>query len=333
MRNIALACLIACTPTETDTAEGDLATIGGIACPASVLEYRERADPTADSRQVTRYDAEGREASWEVDAGYDGDLDVRHTYSWTDDGQLLLHVIDLGPDGVADQTRELSYDEDGRVRSDRFATAPAVADWDYEAAYAYDTFGELARYEVDIGLDGDLDHLEAWTRDADGRLVSADWTEGGLTLRTTYQYDSDGLLTRVDVDRDGDAASDGWTLYSWSAEAWLTGVETGGPDPTPTNRWVHTLDAGGQPILTTYDAGADGVADEQTRFTYDASGALVRREVDAAADEVTEYVADGSVEVRHERTYDPTGRPLTVQHDDDAAGTVDQSWLTTYVDC
>lgn len=223
---------------------------------------------------------------------------------------------DRDADGGADNRWTYTYDDSGNVVLEQWdSRADGVIDT--STAFAYDEDGNpLVEEHLDsIGVPSR--HL--YTYDTSGRLVREEvfyGDPGQLLYYDVYEFDENGNLLREEGFNGRDNASTRRTIYTYDADEQLVKKEeyqhfciewevfTG---DVVARRTVYTYDGDGDPSLEEVDGSecevADGVVDVSHQRTFDASGNLLV--------EITEY--KGRSTVRKVHTYDEQGNRLKIE--------------------
>lgn len=236
-----------------------------------------------------------------VDA--EGDTVYRERYEYDEAGRVVGSTTDADGDGAADSGWRIEYDDAGqavRYASDEDGDGAPEAVTTYE----YDEAGRLVRFDMDADADGFVDRISRITRECIAgepcELYRSETAEDRRyrPLRWDDTYEEDRRLERV-LDRDADGSVDERTTYLYDDEGVLQRIEfdedaDGRVDSTAT---VTSRDAEGRPLRLRYRRGGDVVATEA--YTYDDAGNPVSRTVTDA---------DGNVLTREAYEYDADGR-------------------------
>ncbi len=150
----------------------------------------------------TRCQTEGRRESL-VDLNQDDVADVRKVYMKTNDTEVLVcREADLNFDGTKDVF--YFFDEQGQLARDE-------VDLDYDgqidiiSTYAK---GKVIKQEIDTNSDGVVDRVRYLEEDVPIR-VEGD-TDGDRRI-DYWEYYEGGKLVRIGIDEDGDGRADSWS--------------------------------------------------------------------------------------------------------------------------
>jgi hypothetical protein len=183
--------------------------------------------------------------------------------------------------------------------------------------------GRTVRITVDLDADGQADSVTEYTLDEHGRVTvravddGADGVPDYVVWRTLRE---DGQVATEDHDTDGDGTVDQRGSYSYDAMGYLQLVEDdygldGVVDVVTAVR--YTLDARGLPIRRELDMLGDGLIEGRLVWEWDEQERLVGAGWDNDGDGVP------GPSVRYE--YGDDGRWVAAHHDGDGDGAVDES--------
>ena len=294
--------------------------------------------------------------------GVDGDGNVtyykegsdsyRSTYD--DNGNLLSHVTDYGDDGVDDAIMTYTYDSRGNLLN---TSTDSNADGTPNriSSYTYDATGNQLSYTLDSNGDGVQDAAYSYTYDSNFHLLTEayyqgtssvakrvysysytpegrreteehdDNNDGTADYRATYAYDADGNLTTASYDNNGDGKDDEVNYFTYDAAGNLlsrgTDSNNDGSIDNTLLTWTYQL-LSNLMLSSSYDANADGVADNAGYYTYNSDG----REVGYESDDN----GDGVIDFAEARAYDVDGNLINDERDYGNDGVVDESETMTY---
>jgi len=249
------------------------------ACSLQVTIQYEGYGTTASS--VLTYDEDDNLLLQE---GFDGDGVLERLESWTydDEGNLIVHELDYGADDDIDGRYTATWDGDSRLLTETWEDDIASGKMG-TANYTWGSAGRLLTQEVHTGFEEDrTDFLESYAYDSAGRIIEVQYdsgADGSPEQVARYVYDGDDL---VQLD-----------------EEHHSGV----------NRTTWTYDDRGNALTETRDYGTDGVADQLLAWTWDAADNMLTA--------TTDHDADGEHDQITTRTYDADGNLLTQHYDDD----------------
>lgn len=261
------------------------------------------ADDDAADDGSTHVPPGGSCMRWERDSDGDGEVDTAIAFFYDAEGRLVIEEHDTGSaaglfdgaDGTPDYRQATSYDDDGNVAS-------IADDWDADGnddvVTRYDSSGRKTEEVWDVEDDGAILDRAAYEYRADGELAAVQRASNGeLYSATTYVYDEDGKLVRIEEDQDlSDELADKVSTFEYDDEGRRTREEVY-EGMTPASRTTFTYDGGGNLIQKDEDQGIDEVIDATERWTFDGD-VLVSHEIDE----------DGDGLVDESRTFDPEGR-------------------------
>ncbi|MBM4369663.1 MAG: hypothetical protein FJ102_25865, partial [Deltaproteobacteria bacterium] len=223
--------------------------------------------------------------------------------SYDSAGNLVVETHDLEADGAIDVSYTWTYDAWGNELT---RVTSGLWEADYAWAYTYDPSNYVLVAEYDgygDATDGVIDERDTFTRDADGRPLTA-----------AYDYDLDGdaeLKVTKSWDAAGNALSETWD-YDGLTDAWGT--------PYVDWSWTLTYDADNNVLSSTYDTGADGLAPDVWTYTY-AGGLRMTQDVD--------YAGDGVLDAQYRYTYDADGNQLTTELIDEGTWLLSEAYTWT----
>ena len=218
-------------------------------------------------------------------------------------------TTDRHADGSGSVTR-ISYEYDDRGNCTREA-------YDYgdevTSVYlkSYDADGNQTREER--WSNGALLYTEDYRYDADGNEIYCLYVNSGVRRETTHVF-TDGLLTRLCIDRGGDLDRSDYFYDTDGNRIRAESYDTDGLVETDS----YTYDAAGKLLTHRYES-ADGGYVTDTVYTYDARG-LCLSEV---------WTADGH-SVTTTYRYDAEGREVYKKVDSDYEGTRDVVYESSY---
>ncbi len=265
------------------------------------------------------------------------------TFGYDAGGRLIEQEDDTDGDGIADRRAEWTHDAQGRVTREAWDD-DLDGSVDRVTAQTWSASGELTSRTVREG--GDVVSSEAWTHDADGRILTWSRDADGEVVVITYEYTDDGLLTYQGTDADGDGFDEVWIDQTWNADGTLDRIADYRHDGT--FRTDHFYDDEGRLIRVEKDDYYDLLIDETIHHLWsedglqltirveDANGAVLwqRHEVHDEDGRVTseQYDDDGDdvYETAMYRSWDVDGNPTMVAWDDDGDGTIDRMTLSTW---
>ncbi len=253
-----------------------------------------------DDRFEHSYDERGNEVQMDWFTFHGNSVNVRFSWTYDDDDNMLSAAIDQDMDGAADSLTTWTY-EDGLL-------IERTHDWDGDGVpdnvhhYSYDADGNCISAEIDSGGDGSVDIVFGYAYDAEGRLVTETWdvdADGSDDLCGSYAYDNEGLLVQ---------------------EEWVEGSCGSGVDVAIS----YTYDARDNLETASRDEDADGTVDELTTYAYDDDDNLVSEETDEGA--------DGTLDERWSWSWDRHGNMVQERQDKDGDGVDDErsSWGYLY---
>lgn len=210
------------------------------------------------------------------------------TYTYNEEGTLVSKER-IGPIGPLDDTEPesvvsevYSYDADtGAVASREVSVDGVMMSY---VMYTYDEAGALTHEVVNGGESGVKTSTSRVRYDLDGWVLYEemdDDADGALDSSYTYHY-TDGLLTMVsyDVDGDGSADLDLHLLYDEAGLHIATEATEAGTTEPVLSRWVYEYDEEGRALTESYDEDLDESYDQVERYTYDEAGRLATRRVE-----------------------------------------------------
>lgn len=160
-------------------------------------------------------------------------VNLRTSYSYDVNGRLILVETDGAanftgsPNGVADTRIRYGYDLNGRKILEETELAPGIVN--VRIRYTYNASGDLLSTETDGLANGsgvaDRSHvvLTTFTYDTDHRLLAqTQTTNGNLSRRITYGYDTSGNQISIETDSDGDNNVDLRETYTYDGAGTLS---------------------------------------------------------------------------------------------------------------
>jgi hypothetical protein len=170
-------------------------------------ESRRRGRELTYSETRTYDDAENVVA-WGIDgdgAGSAPTFSINYAYQAD---QLATEDHDNETDGEIDLRRTYAYDDQGRIQTVEDDDGPPLdGNVDVRFFYAYEEGGQSATVEFDSPIGGETEDIETYTYDSAGREVSYvldRGKDGFAEQRMTRTYDSEGRLIELVWDLDGD---------------------------------------------------------------------------------------------------------------------------------
>lgn len=259
----ALAAVLSCSDPPEPT-EGDVI---GVPTDVGTIDSGHSALPELDDDVPTDVTADCW--SWTVRRGV---LLHETTLRVYDPATLeVTHLeVDVNGDDLVEYSWDAAYEPSGDYSWLRY-DVDGDGDYDETYAYTYDADGHAVRFEEDLDGDGTFD--EVWTYEIEGdrrRVARADEGADGTTdVLYLYTYDVFDRLIRIDADRGVEAVIDEIYVLTYA---------------TDTTR-DYTL---------TFDADADGVAEDTYTYAFDEHDRTIAETVDRADGLVTseflEYV-------------------------------------------
>lgn len=230
------------------------------------------------------------------DNNADGAIDLRETYTYDADGNLILHEQDNKADGTIESRTTYTYDANGKLTL-------AESDNGDEIVYyrwGYDDNGNLILFERDFNGDGTVNSKDTNTYDINGSLTLwehfSDGIDGSSSFRRSFSYDSNGNQTLIEEDSNASGT------INW--------------------RTTNVYGPNSKLIRTDGDTNADGIIDFRATYTYDSQDHLILIEQD---DQL-----DGTVNSRQRIIYDTNGNQMSIEYEFDANGTIDFRVLFAY---
>lgn len=130
------------------------------------------------------------------------DREIRDTYTYDENGNLLYSVSHYNMDGWFTETRQCTYDGAGRCTEERFTLEYEYEDelyWNTRTTYAYDEAGRMVE-QVQYEDEAETRRM-VWQYSDKGQLVLKQCYEyGELDYSFRCQYDEAGQLTKVSGD-------------------------------------------------------------------------------------------------------------------------------------
>jgi hypothetical protein len=158
--------------------------------------------------ETRTYDDAENVVAWVMDGDGDGSapaLTINYDYQ---SDRLAIEDRDNETDGEIDLRRTYAYDDEGQIRTVEDDVGPPLdGDVDVRFFYAYDQGGQFTTVEWDSPVGGETEDIETYTYDSAGREVSYvldRGKDGFAEQRTTRTYDSEGRLIELVWDLDGD---------------------------------------------------------------------------------------------------------------------------------
>lgn len=257
------------------------------------------------------YDDEGRVSLLKFDKNNDGEIDT--TQSFTYDSAGRVHTIFNSANNT---TQTLTYDDNNRLIS-RITVDESSMSTDESFVY---TNERLERFSIDTSSDGTSD------------------------FNTTYNYNTDNILTGYEIDSDGDDLADKTVNLSVQNGKVQRFTEST-PDSTSLDI-AYAYNANGK-IKSQNIQSADNDATPFTnaKFSYDGANNLQRYELDKDLDGKPDYIesykynqnkqrtqyrrddnADGRWDFMAQYFYDVNGNRIRMLEDSDGNGVVDKTW-------
>lgn len=280
----------------------------------------------------------------QVPAAMDGlttgkSIDFRQTFS--------RFKIDVGVQALIAAGRSAGVWSGSRTLKDPFLALDAL----YSGLGISAAIQATSSIAFDTGGNGSVDSIVTKTYDAQGHVIREDTTDatGKLTLSVTATYDQDGRKLAEQRDNNADGTPDAVTTFIYDANGVLTRLESSAPTATAADfiyengRLIRIDSRDASNTLTAQtkfsytngnltkqeeDTKADGVTDNTTINTYDASGHLLTSSFDGGAngsasdtytydanDNVITQVhsRDGKVSLNITSTYDANANPTLIQ--------------------
>ena len=320
----------------------------GIEIPSSIrsitsgvaLDFKQRRESFASNLTLRKLVVDGRSAGlWGgVKAIRTPTLAIKSMYATlgiTPVLDLLTTVETIDPNSSRLISRQtFTYDADGRqtgVRSEYDNNGVWERSTD---SYFFDTNGNLSHYETDSIDDGRVDRWADITFNIKGEvplMVSVDDTnfDGMVDSRTTlnFTYNASGKMTemRQEDDTNNDGTIDSLSIQTSSYDnngRNVLDVSTSNGVVTLTTQSTYDFKGQIQTIRTEQDVDRNGVMDDLTIDTYDASGQL------ASSEEFSDY--NGVVHTRTTYAYDSSGQMIMSETDADGDGRVDSRIRSVY---
>lgn len=218
-----------------------------------------------------------------------------------DDLSVLTISTDSGGDGTIDRVMQWSYDDRGnRVLVEEDLDGDAIFEKTTWHEHLVDERGRVIRVESDEGMDGTIDAVETRT-----------YNERGRVLEIVHDQDNDGRPDKIETNT--------WNEMGLRVR-WATDQPVGGPVEM-IQEWDFD-DTGHSPGRTLTRLVGENRTVTRYNNVFDASGRLHAFEVDNGA--------DGTIDNRGVRFYDPSGVMVETRNDIDNDGTPDNATIYDY---
>lgn len=238
-------------------------------------------------------------------------------YQYNEAGLVVRGTRDALGDGSLEYISETDYSATGKPIQTR-SDGGDDGVWDKYWDYSYDSKDRLQAEKTDTDGDGggDYEFILTFTYTADDRVATQD-------------SDSDG---------DGDVDQKEAFYYTPGSPSWVLHALDVDNDGIVDSRSTNSYDASGRPTASTYDYGDDGILETRTSWTYEADWStethyqnevvtlVTRTKIDADGKPLvveTDSDANGTVNSRETTAYDAAGRAILQETDDNSDGTLD----------
>ncbi len=268
------------------------------------------AEPKSESENLMRKDLE--------DTNGDGIPDTFYTYDEV--GNLIKVEFDRDNDGTIDDRSDYTYYPDGKLKTDSWHGKMITYTYDSQGrkikevwnfyhgetiidtftnTYIYNNDGNVFKGMHDEGSDGTIDSITTCTYYSNGERASceSDYDNDGI-IDSKCTFDEEGKRLTVLKNIDADEALDLRTnVYNSSGQRIQQTVDyknDGSIDQINT----HDPETGNL-IKSEFSGNKNGILDEVTTYTYDASGHMLTEFID--------YDNDGTIDRKNIYTYHSNG--------------------------
>ncbi|MCD8361525.1 MAG: hypothetical protein LUC98_00980 [Lachnospiraceae bacterium] len=229
--------------------------------------------------------------------------DTSYTYSYDENGYLVMSTSLQARENAHTRYTEYSYDSSGNLLSEySYYTAGNVTS---QTDYSYDSQGNMLS-EISSNLDG-IDEINEWTYDEDGNLrteKNVNYKSDGTVTETahTYSYDDEGFCLTDYYERDGSLV---WVeQYSYDDYGNVITIDYysdwSDTEPDSTGTYSYVYDENGTILSQTYHDGfgTDLSHSLITEYSYDSAGNVVSK---------TDKYLDGTLSKQYTYEYDENG--------------------------
>lgn len=281
------------------------------------------------------------------DNGNDGTINYRREVSYDASGYYLGDRVDTNGDGTINRSTNYEYGAEGlrtlfENDSDGDGTPNSTE------IRGYNSFGDLTLLESRNA--GVLALRDAWTHDAQGRLVEQQRSIPSGDSAYYWRIDENGMRSTYDIDFDGDGVIDRRDLLSYGTQTrgdrWIRREMDTDNDGTMDGLQIREFDANGNLIFDELDSDNDGTPDYRNvsefsdnrlvlfdsvrangrgytqRWTVDASGRTTQYTYDGDRDGVPDQIST--------YTYDSAGNTIEQVSDSDGDGNPNNRYAYVY---
>jgi serralysin len=266
------------------------------------------------------------------------------SYEYDESGKLLAQNIDKNNDGTIDSIKSYQYDSNNNI-TNIADTASNISE-----SMVYDDQNNLLSRQVDNPDDQhDLLELYVYENNKLKRLDRDQEADGTIESTTTYNYDSQGNLTKYEIDQNGDGETDRYAIYTYENGKVTSYIEDNNNDGIPDMIVTYAYNNQGQRISHNVQLAKNNAPNALSNFEYNDNNSVTRFEQDKDLDGTPDYIesyqydhnnnltrnrrdvdADGAWDFIAAYTYDENGNRIGMVEDTNADGLADKVWNGEY---
>ena len=228
-------------------------------------------DGSAEVTEEYRYDGNGRLDRIATRNASTGAIQATRTFEYYASGNVRYEYVDTDYSGSPDITYYYEYNANGQLV---LTTTTKASPYSVEDKYFVYENGRISEYRVDKAQNGTYDIYEKY--DGNGRITDkyTGYNNGSFTYHQQLSYRTDGQVSGITYDCDGDTATDDSLNLTYS-NSQLTDVSY---LSNSIESWYADISwsNGKATLVSLYDSSDDSML-QATRYQYDSNGRVSER--------------------------------------------------------